>query len=316
MSKQLTKSQAERGSDQDRTRVVFVRQPVKQVGRESNRDPLLRYIFIACAITIVVIALLAALGALGSALGFETTLGLPRRTTDLARSFVQGIATISTMPSTILRAGEGVILLPLLGFLGVGIPAALLALARPRVPGAPLPRSGVRALASTGGILACIIAGASIAWSVLPWRTLIVADFPTLVSDYGTWRTEIDMVAAIDVFVFVSVVLWCVLGFRLGLPRWGRALTCVILLAAAATVFVAMSLSSGVIQGLEAQRPQLRADKALLLGNVGSANLLVRVTPEEIQSSLGSGLLEFVGTSSLAEELVGAGTAQVEGPRP
>lgn len=316
MSKQLARPRPERGPDQDRTRVVFVRQPVKRIARESGRDPLLRYIFISCAITIVVVALLAALGALGSALGFEDTLGLPRRTTDLARSFVQGIATVTTMPSTILRAGEGAILLPLLGFLGVGIPAALLALARPRVPGAPLPRSGVRALASTGGVLACVLAGVCIAWSVLPWRTAIVTGFPDQVAGYPIWRFKVDLVTSIDVFAFIALVLWCVLGFRLGLPRWGRALTCVALLAATATVFVAMSLSSGVVHGLEAQRPQIHVDGALLLGNVGGANLLARVTPEGIQSSLGSGPLEFVGTSSLAVELAQASTAQVDGPRP
>lgn len=317
MSKTLARPRPNRDSEQDRSRVVFVRQPVKQLAQETGQDQLFRYIFITCSVVIALAASLAALGAIGATLGFEDGFGLPRRGTDAARSFVDGISMTAFMPATILRAGEGIVLLPVIGFLWVGIPSAMLALARPRVPGAPLPDAGSRALASTGGAIACVIAVGTVFWCLLPWRQAVFASDPASFPNYLEWRDRLDVVAGVDVFLFIGLALWCVLGFRLGLPRWGRALTCVTLLVSITMMFAAMSVSTGIVQGLDARRPVVAGSGSLLVGQVGSANLLVTVQSNQVTGSLDAGNLQLLGVSSLARELGLAQQAgQTDVPRP
>jgi hypothetical protein len=288
---------------------------VKQLSRETGQDQLFRYIFVTCSVVIALAAFLAGLGAIGATLGFEDGFGLPRRSTDAARSFVDGISMIAFMPDTILRAGDGIVLLPVLGFLWIGIPSAMLTLARPRVPGAPLPDAGSRALASTGGAIACTIAVATVIWCMFPWRQGIVTSDPASFSNYPEWRDRLDIVAGVDVFLFVGLALWCVLGFRLGLPRWGRALTCVTLLVSITMMFAAMSVSTGIIQALDARRPVVDGSGSLLVGQVGSAHLLMTVHPGRVASSLDAGNLQFSGVSSLSRELA-LESVQSDGPRP
>jgi hypothetical protein len=316
MSKQLARPRPDRGSDPDRTKVVFVRQPVKQLARETDQDNLLRYVFVTCSLAIALTAVLAALGGIGSTLGFEDGLGLPRRTSNVMSSLVDGISTVSAMPLSILRAGEDAILLPLLGPLWVGIPAALLTLARPRVPGAPLPAAGSRALAATGAVFAGLVSVGGVIWVISNWRGDIISSFPLDASGYSSWREQLDLVSGIDVFVFLALVLWSVLGFRLGLPRWGRALVCVALLAASTTVFVAMSTSTGIVHGLDSSRPMVEGGGGLLVGNVGDVPLLVEVESDRLRVSMASAPLEFSGSSTLGEQLAGAVPGQVDGPRP
>ena len=146
MTRELARPRPGRRPDQDRTRVVLVRQPVKDVSQDADRDVLLRYIVAAFSLVVLLGSLLVALGALGGTLGFEDALGPPRRHLNLTTSFIEGTATVGAIPSIVLRASDIAVLLPLFGFISVGIPAALLALARPRVPGARLPRQGIRTL--------------------------------------------------------------------------------------------------------------------------------------------------------------------------
>jgi hypothetical protein len=315
MSKTLARPRPNRDSEKDRSRVVFVRQPVKQLPRETGQDHLFRYIFITSSVVIALAAFLAALGAIGSTLGFEDGFGLPRRSIDTARSFVDGISMIAFMPDTILRAGEGIVLLPVVGFFWVGIPSAMLTLARPRVPGAPLPDAGSRALASTGGAIACAVAVATAVWCMLSWRQEIVTSDPASLSDYNAWRDSLDIVAGADIFLFIGLALWCVLGFRLGLPRWGRVLTCVTLLVSITMMFAAMSVSSGIIKGLDARRPVVAESGSLLVGQVGASHLLLSIHPDRVTSSLDAGNLEFSGMSSLSRELA-LDSVQTDEPRP
>ncbi|MCH2144365.1 MAG: hypothetical protein MK082_04365 [Phycisphaerales bacterium] len=310
MTKQLARPRPGRKSDSDRTKVVFVRQPVKQVAQEADRDHLLRCIVLTCFLALALTAVLAALGAIGGTLGFEDGLGLPRRATDVPSAFVEGIAMVSAMPSSILRSGEDMILLPLLGPFFVGVPAALLALARPRVPGAPLPDAGSRALATTGAVFAMAIAVAGIIWSVLAWRVDVVSALPAIPAELGDWRERLELISGIDVFAFLSLVLWSILAFRLGLPRWGRALTCTTLLVATAVVFVSMSISSGLLHGLDVRRPAVKETGQALIGGVGDLPVLVEfkvlgapVSHVHLDVALASDDVEFRGTTTLSEGL-------------
>ena len=316
VSRELVRPRPERRGDQDRTRVVLVRQPVKDVSQEVGRDSLIRYIIVAFALVVLLGSMLIALGALGATLGFEDALGLPRRHINLTTSFIEGTATVAAIPSIILNAGESAVLLPVLGLISVGIPAALLALARPRIPGARPSRPGIRALSATGAVIAVCVAVAAVVWCVVPWRVSIVEQMDTKGYTYLQWRSFLELISGIDTFVFVSLVLWCVLGFRFPLPRWGRAFTTVILLAATATIFVAMSTSTGTTRGLDAKRPLVAESNGLLLGEVGSGRLVATVVEGRVRSSIETGSLNFIGRSSLDKELRQASTSQGPVPGP
>ena len=295
---------------------MLVRQPVKDVSQDPWRDMLLRYFVVAMSLVVLLGSLLVALGSLGATLGFEESLGLPRRHLDLITSFIEGTATVAEVPSMVLSAGDFAVLLPLLGFISVGIPAALLALARPRVPGARLPRQGIRTLAATGAVIAILVALAAIIWCIVPWRTLVVDRMPVDISSYVHWRELLDLIAGIDVFIFASLLLWCILGFRFPIPRWGRAFTTVILIASAATVFVAMSRSTGISHGFDAQRPLVDGRESLVLGEAGAGLLVATVTDDGITSAIETGTLEFSGRSSLDEVLREVRSNQGPVPRP
>lgn len=313
MSKQLTRPRPTRTTDQDRTRVVFVRQPVKQVTQQAEPDDLLRSILITSAVAIAATFLLAAMGAIGSSLGFEATMGLPHRTTTITGSFVEGIMIVTAAPGIMLAAGESVILLPLLGSLWIGVPAALLTLARPRVPGAPLPDIGSRALAMTGAVAAILVAVASVVWCMVG-PSAFTGPFPDEVGGYLRWRGALETVGAIDVFLFLGLVLWCVLGFRLGIARWAHALTCVAMVLATVIMFISMSTSIGLITELEQPRPVSGESQRLLVGNVGDAALLLDIDAEGVSGGLETGSILFRGTGSVSEMLERREAVQTDDP--
>ena len=315
MSKRLTRPRPEgRDEGAERPRTIYVRQPVKQLASESGRDQIYRHILVTFSVVLATAVFLAALGAIGTVLGFEPGFALPPRDLTAVGALVDGIAMITSMPDTILRAGEWFVLLPVLGFLWVGIPAAMLTLARPRVPGAPLPSAGSRALSGTGGAVACLVAVASVIWCLLPWRRTVVLAGAAPRATFTEWGHQLDVVGGADVFIFLGLALWCVLGFRLGLPRWGRALTCITLLVAIAVMFTAMASSAGLVGGLHARRPLVEDGSALLMGRSGPRNLLVEVGPEGMSSVLTDHDLRFSGRHASLIEVMSRGSGQVGSP--
>lgn len=325
VSRELVRPRPERRSDQDRTRVVLVRQPIKDVTPDTGRDVVVRYIVVALALVVLIGSLLTALGALGATLGFEDAFGLPRRQINLATSFIEGTAVVAEIPSIVLRGGETAVLLPVLGFICVGIPAALLALARPRIPGARQPRAGVRALAATGAIIGVCTAVAAVIWCIVPWRATIVSSMPPALAGYIDWHKLLELIAGIDAFVFVALVLWCILAFRFPLPRWGQTLTSVILLACTAMVFVAMARSNGVVRGLDTVRPVTEAGNSLLIGEMAGGQLVASVTgtafnfgntSDVFSSAIVTAPVSFQGRNSLNELLREASSTQRPLPRP
>ena len=89
-----------------------------------------------------------------------------------------------------------------------------------------------------------------------------------------------------------------------------------ILLASTATVFVAMSASTGTSQGLQAQRPLVDEGKSLVLGEVGQGQLVSTVANGGITSAVETGTLKFSGRGTLDELMRGASLSQSPGPRP
>ena len=318
MNRELARPRPERRAEQDRTRVVLVRQPVKDVSSSNEGDGFLRMTVGLFSIVVLVAAMLLALGALGSSLGFSDALGLPHQATGLVASFIEGTAMVASFPSIIRAAGNNAVLLPLFGLVFIGLPCALLVLARPRIPGARPPRQGVRMLSDLGALLGVLIGLVAVIWCVLPWRAAVVDGLPADMTAYGSWRDSLDFIAANDIFLFISLLLWCVLGFRFSLPRWGRAFTVVILLACTATIFVGMARSTGTIQGLDAPRPMVTDGSALLVGGSDSG-MLIMILDDAYQSPafvIEPGAMAFKGRSSIDAELRRMSGDQTPGPRP
>jgi len=293
--------------------VVFVRQPVKQVASEAEPDLILRSILITSSVAIAATFVLAAMGAIGATLGFESALGLPQRSTTLVGAFIDGIMMISAAPGIVLSAGESLILLPLLGSLWVGVPAALLTLARPRVPGAPLPAVGSRALAVTGAVVALLVAVASVIWCLVG-TAMLAGPFPSGPDGFPVWIRALETVGAVDVFLFIGLSLWCVLGFRLGIPRWAHALTSAAMVVATVIMFISMSTTVGLITEIERPRPVSRDSGQLLLGNVGDAALLAGVDDTGVGGALATGSVDFRGVESVSGRIRGLESDQVEEP--
>lgn len=288
-------------------KVVYVQRPVKQVVQPDHRPSATRFTIVVCGLLLVILGLLLSLGAIGLRLGFEQAFGSPRINLSVMDAGILGISMIREVPRVVLASGNQFILLPLLGLLFIAIPLAFLALARPRVPGAPLPRSGIVFLSIVGAVIGCLVGITCFVWLLIPFRTDLLASIPADFSEYvESWRPHLILVCSIDVFAFLSTTLWLILLHRLPLQGLGWSWLRISMLFIALCLFTGLGVSLGLNRGLSTPRPvvvQVQKDiGALLMGEVGSTHLLLSENESStFESSLVNTPLSCSGHRSIDE---------------
>ncbi|MAJ45698.1 MAG: hypothetical protein CBC35_00030 [Planctomycetes bacterium TMED75] len=291
----------------DEQKVVYVQRPVKQVVQPDPQPSATRFTIVVCGLLLVILGLLLSLGAVGLRLGFEPAFGLPRINLSLMDAGILGISMIREVPQVVLASGNQFILLPLLGLVFIAIPLAFLALARPRVPGAPLPRSGVVFLSVSGALIGCLVGITSFVWLLIPFRTNLLASIPANFSEYlESWRPDLILICSIDVFAFLSTTLWLILLHRLPLQGLGWSWLRISMLFIALCLFTGLGVSLGLNQGLSTPRPVVvdtqKATGTLLMGEVGSTHLLLSETESRtFESTLVNAPLSCSGHRSIDE---------------
>ena len=237
--------------------VVYVQRPVKQVVT-AEENPGSRLLASIGGCILLGLLLTLCFGLVGQRLGFEAALGLVPTELSALDAMVLGLSMMQQAPRTILLSGSAYILLPVLGLLMLAFPLAFAALARPRSPGGPLPRSGVRFLSMAAGTLGGLIGFLGFIWLLLPARTTILDRLPLDPAAFAdSWQLRLVVVASIDVFAFLITLLWVILLFRLPLRGLGWTWLRVVTVFFTICLFIGCARSIGLHQGLVAQRPLL-----------------------------------------------------------
>ena len=288
-------------------KVLYVQRPVKQVVQPDHRPSATRFTIVVCGVLLVILVLLMSLGGIGLRLGFEQAFGLPHIDLSLMDAGILGISMIRDVPQVVLASGDQFILLPLLGLVSIAVPLAFLALARPRVPGAPSPRSGIVFLSIVGAVIGCLVGTACFIWLLIPYRTDSLASIPTDFANYvDSWRPQLILICSIDVFTFLSTTLWLILLHRLPLQGLGWSWLRISMLFISLCLFTGLGVSLGLHQGLSTPRPVVvgvqQSPGALLMGEVGGTHLLLSQTESRtFQSSLVRTPLSCSGHRSVDE---------------
>lgn len=194
-------------------------------------------------------------GHLGETLGFARAIGLP----DLVASNDHGLATgVRLMLTVPLRIFEMAMVDPMrlaAAFALITVPAASLAVAKPRVPGGPAISKLASGLSVMGLILAGVVFTLLVTWIAWPSRRATLGLAPTDREGFGAWLDAATAVAGFDALALVAGILWLVLLFRLPLPRIATAFGAVAGFIALFATWTGFSISNGIVDGCTRERP-------------------------------------------------------------
>ncbi len=260
------------------TRVVVVRESSERVSKNVrlNDDPSrfgARTGFWT-AIGLGTVAFLWLTGHFGETLGFARALGMP----ELAVSSDHGLATgVRMVLSVPLRIFEMALVDPLrlaVAFAVITIPAAGLAVARPRVPGGPPLSKMAAGLSTIGLVLAGLVFALLITWIAWPDRRATLGLAPMDRHGFGAWLDAATAVAGFDALALVAGILWLVLLFRLPLPRVAIAIGAVAGFIAIFATWTGFAVSNGIIDGSTQERPIIVTLTGAIEGNAAKSLLL------------------------------------------
>jgi hypothetical protein len=198
-------------------------------------------------------------GHLGETLGFAASLGVPDLVTSTDHGLATGVGMLVGVPRRIFEMTmvDPFRLVAACGL--IAIPAAGLAVARPRVPGGPAPSKLAYGFSVMGIIVATLVFAVLITWTAWPGRTAILGVAPNDRVAFGTWLADVRAIAGFDALALLASLLWLVLLFRVPLPRPLIALASIAGFLAAFANWNGFAVSNGIAHGYTAARPVILA---------------------------------------------------------
>jgi hypothetical protein len=220
-----------------------------------------------------VLLLVATTGLIGIRLGFEPLVGLPTRTLEWSDFLVFGFEIARSLPSIVMLVGDQQILLPVLGFMLIGTPAALLVIARPRVPGGPALRPQVQGLAVAGSIFSAMFYLGAFVWLIGPWRAEVLDGVVFDSEGYALWFESFIIIFGVDAFLVCAMVPWLIFAYRLPLQRELQFTTRGIAVIGSIVILFGAAITLGFHNGLV--KPRLSDGSNMILGGTVGDDLLI-----------------------------------------
>jgi hypothetical protein len=251
----------------------------------------------------IVLVLIATAGLIGIRLGFEPLMGLPARTLGWSDFLVFGFEIARSLPSIIMLVGDQQILLPVLGFMLIGMPAALLVIARPRVPGGPPLRPQIQGLAVAGSIFSSLFYVGAFVWLVGPWRSGVLGGVVSDSEEYAQWFESFIIIFGVDAFLVCAMVPWLIFAYRLPLLRELQFTTRGIAVIGSIFILFGAAISLGLHNGLMKSRLS-EGSNMVLVGTVGDDLLIIEFDPNSSDSScviIDAETVRFDSTGSIDE---------------
>jgi len=256
--------------------VRYISRPVRAAQTPDPLSDFLRLVGFIATILVISLLLVAVIGLIGVRLGFEPSIGLPTRSMGWSDFLINGFEMTRTLPDVITLVGNQQILLPVLGFMLIGTPAALLVIARPRVPGGPALSAQVQGLALAGSLFSTLFYVGSAIWLAGPWRTEGLDSSRIVTDGYASWFESFILICGVDAFLLCAMVPWLVFAFRLPLFRELQFATRAIALVGSIFILFGASITIGLHNGL--MKPRLIDDSnSVFAGTVGDDLLVVEL---------------------------------------
>ncbi len=273
-----------------RTRVIFVRDSVKDVRREHDRNLLPVRLAIGVITAVGILSAVCLMGHVGFHLGFAQAVGVPELAAPVAQGWaggalIDGLRLLASLPEAVFAAALSQPAWLMLGFLLIAIPAASLAvIGPPPTPGGPRPHVLTVVFSHTGAIAGGVVAIALVWWTVLPFRIGRLEPMPTELLAFASWLSNMRIIAGLDVLSVVAAAVWMVLVMRLVVPRWLKGLCATAIFAALAVVTIALSVSAGTLSQMD--KPRAVVGDAILIGELppGRVVMMGRTDDEAVMS--------------------------------
>ncbi len=304
----LTKSPPLRGPTDPRgeqvTRVVVVRDQPRSVRPTDETSRFGVRTGFWASIAVGVLGFVWLTGHFGETLGLASALGV----NDLRLSSDGGLATGVRMVLAVpLRIFEMAMVDPArlaIAFLLVSIPAAGLAVAKPRVPGGPRPSKLASTFATLGLIGAGLVFAILVAWIAWPDRRATLGAAPTDRDLFTPWLADASATAGFDAFALLAGILWLVLLFRLPLPRVAVGLAAVAGFVAVFASWTGFATSNGIVDGFALERPIALVTgpsnrQCLLLGELHGRSAVMNDGERPLVLTIASGDLAITGRQPL-----------------
>lgn len=296
---------ANRADEPRATRVVVVRDAPRSVRPIDEPSRFGANTLFWTAIAAGFIGLLWLTGHLGERLGFAAALGLPELVVSTDAGLSAGVRTLVALPRLVIAMAKAEPLYLVPAFVLVSIPAAALAVAKPRIRGGPPVTPLTLAWSRLGLVAACLVWVGLLAWLAWPTRLDSLSPLPLDRYDIGRWTRAVAAIAGADFFAWAASLLWLVLLFRMPLPRATIGLAAVLGFVASAATWVGFATSAGVDDGLRIPRPVATAarDEYLLVGSLAGKAVLLSGDPVPSLVAAEEPRLRLVEVRSLADWL-------------
>ncbi len=238
----------------NKTKILLVRQPVKSVRKQDERDPRPMRMAIGIVAAVGAVGAVWMLGYLGFRLGFAAIMGVPELLGEPGSGLATGALMLMTAPLRVFEVGIEQPMWLMVGFALIAIPGGALAGAKPITPGGPKPSNLFVTLSWTGAIGCALVAVGLVAYVSSPWRMGLLTPLASDLTDVRRWLNGLMIAAGLDGLALVASVMWLVLALRLSTPLWMRALSISLAALAVAVVALAMSISNAAVVHLRMER--------------------------------------------------------------
>jgi hypothetical protein len=266
-----------RPSPRPKTKVLLVRQPVKQAQSTDDAGPRSLRLAIGVVAALGTVGLVWFMGHVGYRLGFAPILGVPELAGAPADGLASGVASIIAIPRNVILAGVAEPVWLMAAFVAIAIPASGISAVRARALGGPRPAPITTVFSIAGAVVGAVNAALLVWWVSSPVRTRLLATLPARPADGEAWLTNLQTAAGLDALAVIASALWVVLLMRIDVPRWLRALTASAAFGALAFGIVAMSLSGAAAAQMEVKRSVCFLDDGSL-----EARLLIGATSDHV----------------------------------
>ncbi|HAW95908.1 MAG TPA: hypothetical protein DCX60_06510 [Phycisphaerales bacterium] len=264
--------------------VRYISRPVRAAQTPDPLADLLRLGGLVISVLLIVLSVVAVIGLVGIRLGFEPHLGLPNRSLDWSDFLIYAFEMTRSLPEIVTHVGNQQILLPVLGFMLIGTPAALLVIARPRVPGGPALPPQVQGLALAGSLFSSLFYLGALVWLAGPWRAEVLGGLSSVFDGYGAWFDAFVIICGVDAFLVCAMVPWLIFSFRLPLFRELQFATRAISLVGSILILFGASITLGIHNGLMKPRP-VEGSTNVLMGAVGDDLVILEMDSSGVRPS-------------------------------
>jgi hypothetical protein len=268
-------------STSSNTRVVLVRQPMRNVGPGSDGNPLAIRLAIGVIAALGSLVLLWLIGQIGFHRGFVPLLGVGEMDHPAGGAMLTTASMLINMPRTILQAGIAEPIWLMIGFAAIAIPAGAISAVRPASPGGPKPHVLTIVFSYSSAVFAALFSLAVVWWVVSPVRHALVAMIPATPDQAAAWLSSLHLAAGADELAVIAMSLWVVLVMQLTIPRWLRGLVGTACFATLAIALTAMAISNVSVSQFTMPRAIVAADASetdmMLLGRAGERIITLHV---------------------------------------